>query len=88
MRILLFTLAIGVILLGACAGPSAPPAPTAPIEPSTSVVELPPPESTTEAAPVSRLSYVVVDTGQEKCYDNSREITCPQPHESFYGQDA
>jgi len=34
------------------------------------------------------LSYVVVDTGQEKCYDNSRQITCPQPHESFYGQDA
>ena len=32
--------------------------------------------------------YVVVDTGQTKCYDNSQEITCPQPGEPFYGQDA
>jgi hypothetical protein len=31
---------------------------------------------------------VVVDTGQEKCYDNSREIICPEPGEAFYGQDA
>jgi len=22
------------------------------------------------------------------CYDNAREITCPQPGEAFYGQDA
>jgi len=28
------------------------------------------------------------DTGQSKCYDNSREITCPAPGEPFYGQDA
>jgi hypothetical protein len=28
------------------------------------------------------------DTGQEKCYDNSGEIPCPQPGEPFYGQDA
>ncbi|MBI5557052.1 MAG: DUF1566 domain-containing protein [Deltaproteobacteria bacterium] len=28
------------------------------------------------------------DTGQTKCYDNSVEITCPQPGEPFYGQDA
>ena len=28
------------------------------------------------------------DTGQTKCYDNSDEIICPQPGESFYGQDA
>ncbi len=28
------------------------------------------------------------DTGQTKCYDNSEEIPCPQPGESFYGQDA
>jgi hypothetical protein len=31
---------------------------------------------------------VVVDTGQEKCYNNSREITYPKPGEAFYGQDA
>jgi uncharacterized repeat protein (TIGR02543 family) len=28
------------------------------------------------------------DTGQTKCYDNIEEITCPQPGEVFYGQDA
>jgi len=28
------------------------------------------------------------DTGQSKCYDNSREIACPAPNEPFYGQDA
>jgi hypothetical protein len=38
--------------------------------------------------PELNLSYVVVDTDQEKCYDNSQEITCPQPGEAFYGQDA
>jgi hypothetical protein len=32
--------------------------------------------------------YVVVDTGQAKCYDASREIPCPQEGEAFYGQDA
>ena len=38
--------------------------------------------------PEFNLTYIVVDTGQEKCYDNSREITCPQPNGAFYGQDA
>ena len=28
------------------------------------------------------------DTGQSKCYDNSREIVCPAPDEPFSGQDA
>jgi hypothetical protein len=28
------------------------------------------------------------DTGQTQCYDNSQEITCPNPGEDFYGQDA
>ena len=46
--------------------------------------ELTPPTPT----PASSLSYVVVDTGQEKCYNNSREITYPKPGEAFYGQDA
>ncbi len=41
-----------------------------------------------EPAPEFNLSYVVVDTGQEKCYDNSQEIACPQPGEAFYGLDA
>jgi hypothetical protein len=29
----------------------------------------------------------VPDTGQTKCYDNEKEIPCPQPGEAFYGQD-
>jgi len=28
------------------------------------------------------------DTGQTECYDNSEEITCHNPGEDFYGQDA
>ncbi|MDX2434805.1 MAG: DUF1566 domain-containing protein, partial [Desulfobacterales bacterium] len=28
------------------------------------------------------------DTGQSKCYDNSRVIACPAPDEPFFGQDA
>jgi len=32
--------------------------------------------------------YVVVDTGQNICYDNSYEITCPNEGSHFYGQDA
>jgi hypothetical protein len=28
------------------------------------------------------------DTGQTKCYDDDSEITCPNPGEAFYGQDA
>ncbi len=32
--------------------------------------------------------YTLVDTGQDKCYDNTREISPPDPGEGFYGQDA
>ncbi|TVQ96995.1 MAG: DUF1566 domain-containing protein, partial [Desulfovibrionales bacterium] len=32
--------------------------------------------------------YPFPDTGQTKCYNNSSEITCPQPGQPFYGQDA
>jgi hypothetical protein len=28
------------------------------------------------------------DTGQTKCYNNTAEVTCPNPGEDFYGQDA
>ncbi len=34
------------------------------------------------------LSYSIIDTDQVKCYDNSRQIICPQPGDPFYGQDA
>jgi hypothetical protein len=41
------------------------------------------------ASPMSAVAdYVVVDTGQTTCYDNTDEIPCPQPGEPFYGQDA
>jgi hypothetical protein len=33
-------------------------------------------------------SYLVVGTGQTKCYDNRREVTPPKPGQPFYGQDA
>jgi hypothetical protein len=35
-----------------------------------------------------RGTYRIVDTGQEKCYDNSREIRFPKRGQPFYGQDA
>jgi len=41
-----------------------------------------------EPEPEFNLSYVVVDTGQKGCYDDSQEIACPLPGETFYGQDA
>jgi hypothetical protein len=34
------------------------------------------------------LKNPIVDTGQVRCYDNSREIICPKPGQPFYGQDA
>lgn len=37
---------------------------------------------------IAQESYVIVDTGQNICYDDSDEISCPKPGESFYGQDA
>lgn len=33
-------------------------------------------------------NYPIVDTGQERCYDNSYEITYPKGGEPFFGQDA
>ena len=32
--------------------------------------------------------YPIVDTGQERCYDNTREIEYPKASEPFFGQDA
>ncbi len=37
---------------------------------------------------LSRSGYVVVDTGQDRCYDNSKEILCSEQGRPFYGQDA
>lgn len=32
--------------------------------------------------------YPIVDTGQKACFSNSKQITCPDKGDSFYGQDA
>ncbi len=37
---------------------------------------------------VNAQTYKIVDTGQQKFYSNSTEITTPSPGEAFYGQDA
>jgi hypothetical protein len=36
----------------------------------------------------STRSYVVVGTGQSKCYDDRTESAPPKPGQAFYGQDA
>jgi len=38
--------------------------------------------------PGAAQGYLVVDTGQTKCYDNRDEIAAPKPGQPFYGQDA
>ncbi len=34
------------------------------------------------------ITYKIIDTGQDKCYDDSKEIICPGEFEPFYGQDS
>ncbi len=36
----------------------------------------------------AQLTYPIVDTGQERCYNNYKEISYPNPGQAFYGQDA
>ncbi len=38
--------------------------------------------------PAQALTYEVVDTGQEFCYNANTEITCPTVGDPFYGQDS
>ena len=33
-------------------------------------------------------AYPIVDTGQQRCYDNTKEIRFPKRGQPFYGQDA
>ena len=35
-----------------------------------------------------KLAYPIVDTGQERCYDNRKEIDYPKRGQAFFGQDA
>jgi hypothetical protein len=39
------------------------------------------------AQPTER-SYAIVDTAQDRCFDNRAEIATPKPGQPFYGQDA
>jgi|GEM_PF-699443 len=62
---------------------------------TTTTASTQPPTTTTTASPMSTTTTTlpsgptpVPDTGQTKCYNNTVEITCPQPGEPFYGQDA
>lgn len=32
--------------------------------------------------------YPIVDTGQQACFDNTKQISCPEKKADFYGQDA
>lgn len=41
-----------------------------------------------QSSPIQYFSYPIVDTGQTKCYDNTKQITCPKVGVAFYGQDA
>ena len=40
------------------------------------------------ARPDAERAYPLVATGQERCFDNNREIPCPSPEQPFHGQDA
>ncbi len=39
-------------------------------------------------SPCSRADFPIIDTGQISCFNNSVAITCPEPDEDFFGQDA
>lgn len=41
-----------------------------------------------EVLSLSAITYPIVDTGQNTCYNNEESITCPETGEVFYGQDA
>ena len=51
---------------------------------SVQALAAPPPRVTERP----RLPYVVVDTGQDRCLDASRQIAPPEPGRAFHGQDA
>ena len=35
-----------------------------------------------------KITYAIVDTNQGKCYDNEKEVVCPEDGKDFLGQDA
>ena len=44
--------------------------------------------ATTVLAAAQAQTYTVVDTGQERCYGDTREMAYPTPGTAFHGQDA
>jgi hypothetical protein len=80
--VLIAVMAIGLLLLSAagCAQEIA--------NPPEKPVSTPPQAPESAPTPASNLTYIIVDTGQHKCYDNFKEISCPLLGEPFYGQDA
>ena len=77
---------VALILMAFSVVSCAAPAESTPEPSSPSATEEAP--TPTPQASESGLAYVVVDTGQGKCYDNEVETTCPESGEPFFGQDA
>ena len=93
---IIVVLSLLVSLVGACvqtkiipsfasSNTSSPPSVIATIIPNPSS-SIPVPSPSVDSH--SELTYSIVDTGQTKCYDNSKETSAPGQGESFYGQDA
>lgn len=68
--------------------PAPAPSPAPVPAPTPTPTPAPTPDTTPPSISKPNLLYVIVDTGQNSCFNNSREIACPQPGEPFYGQDA
>jgi len=45
-------------------------------------------DSINDQTTFTQQSFVIVDTGQISCFDDTQIISCPEPGEPFYGQDA
>lgn len=88
-------LLVGMLLLGCLSQPvsddvQAPDQPSSPDNHSAAMNDSPATNNTASndtADSSSSSSYVIVDTGQDKCYDSSRESNCPESGD-FFGQDA
>ncbi len=88
MKIKIFSISLFLIIfLIACAPQTTTqPSLVEPINTSTSTAT---DESNLPVKPVdaTRLTYPIVDTNQQTCYDDDSVITCPQDGEAFSGQD-
>jgi hypothetical protein len=69
----MISIAILSLTIAACVG-----------SPSTVSAQANPSAQTTTG---SAAAYPIVDTGQDKCYDDQGQISCPTEGEAFYGQD-